>query len=121
MIEVIQGLPAHVTAFRATGTVTRDDYRKIINPLVKSVAAASNKINYLLVLNTSLRNYTAGAWIEDALLGIRHFTKWKKLAIVTEKDTIRKFTDTFGKLIPPKTKGFEMRDLILATQWISEL
>ncbi len=24
MIEVIQGLPAHVTAFRATGIVTRD-------------------------------------------------------------------------------------------------
>ena len=57
MIEVIQGLPGHVTAFRATGNVTRDDYYKIINPLVKNVVTSFGKINYMLVLNTSLKNY----------------------------------------------------------------
>lgn len=121
MIEVIHGLPAYVTAFRATGAVTRDDYQKIINPLVKSVATAFGKVNYMLVLNTSLTHYTTGAWVEDALLGMRYFTKWKKLAIVTEKDEIKKFTNTFGKLIPPETKGFKMEDLSTAKQWISDL
>jgi len=121
MIEVIHGLPAYVTAFRATGIVTRDDYTKIINPRVKTVADTFGKINYMLVLNTALKNYTAGAWIEDALLGLRHFTKWKKLAIVTEKDEIKKFTDIFGKMIPPETKGFKMQDIVIAKQWISDL
>lgn len=121
MIEVIHGLPAHVTAFRATGIVTRNDYQKIINPLVKSVVTAFGKVNYMLVLATPLKNYTAGAWIEDGLLGLRYFTKWKKLAIVTEKDEIKSFTDTFGKLIPPLTKGFKMEDISLAKQWISDL
>jgi len=121
MIDVIHGLPAYVTAFRATGIVTRDDYHKIINPLVKTVATTFGKVNYMLVLNTSLRNYTAGAWAEDALLGLRYFSKWKKLAIVTDKDEIKRFTDIFGKLIPPQTKGFKMEDLSLAKQWISDL
>ena len=121
MIEVIQGLPAHVTAFRATGIVTRYDYHKVINPLVKSVATAFGKVNYMLVLNTPLKNYTTGAWIEDALLGMRYFTKWKKLAIVTERDEIKKFTDIFGKLIPCPTKGFKMEDLSTAKKWISDL
>ncbi len=121
MIEVIPGLPAFVTAFRATGIVTRDDYDTIINPLVKSVVTAFNKVNYMLILNTELKNYTAGAWIEDALLGMRYFTKWKKIAIVTDKDSIKKFTDTFGKLIPGETKGFKMEDISLAKQWISGL
>ena len=62
------------------------DYHIIINPLVKNIAAEFGKISYLLVLNTSLKNYTMGAWIQDALLGLRYFSKWKKLAIVTEKD-----------------------------------
>lgn len=121
MIEVIQGLPAHVAAFRATGIITRQDYHVIINPLVKNIAVESGKINYLLVLSTPLKNYTVGAWIQDAFLGLRYFSKWKKLAIVTEKAGIRKFTDTFGKLIPPETKGFKMEDLPIAKQWISDI
>lgn len=121
MIEVIQGLPPYVTGFRATGIVTKDDYYKIINPLVKTVVTAYGKINYMLVLNTQLKNYTLGAWIEDGLLGFRYFTKWNKLAIVTEKDGIKKFTDIFGKLIPAKTKGFKIENLPAAKEWISEL
>ena len=121
MIEVIHGLPAYVTAFRATGRVTGDDYLTIINPLVKSVVTVFGEVNYMLVLNTSLKNYTAGAWIEDALLGIRYITKWRKLAIVTEKNEIKKFTDIFGKLIPPQTRGFKMEELGIARQWISDI
>ncbi|MEP6926581.1 MAG: STAS/SEC14 domain-containing protein [Ginsengibacter sp.] len=121
MIEVIHGLPAYVTAFRATGIVTTDDYHTVINPLVKTVVTAFGKVSYLLILDTSLKNYTIGAWIEDAFLGIRYFTKWKKLAIVTERDEIKKFTDVFGKLIPPQTKGFKMEELSIAKQWISDL
>ena len=121
MIEVIQGLPAHVTAFRATGIITRDDYFEVINPLVKKVATAFGKINYMLVLNTQLKNYTLGAWIEDGLLGFRYFSKWKKLAIVTEKEEIKKFTNTFGIFIPCSTKGFTMDEIIKAKEWISDL
>lgn len=121
MIEVIHGLPSHVSAFRATGIVTRADYHNVINPHVKNVAASFGKINYLLILETELNNYTLGAWIEDGLLGFRHYSKWKKLAIVTENDSIKKFTDNFGFLIPCPTRGFKMEDLIAAKEWISDM
>ena len=121
MIEVIQGLPSHVTGFRATGKVTKDDYHNVINPYVKKVVTANGKVSYLLVLNTPLKNYTAGAWIEDALLGLRYFTKWNRLAIVTEKNGIKKFTDFFGKFIPAKTKGFKTENLSAAKEWVSQL
>lgn len=121
MIEVIQGLPPYVTAFRATGTVTKEDYHKIINPLVKKVATSFGKINYMLVLNTKLKNYTLRAWIEDGLLGFRYYSKWKKLAIVTEKNGIKKFTDVFGFLIPCPTKGFKMEEFDAAKKWVSDL
>ena len=70
MIEVIQGLPPHVTAFCATGKVTKDDYYKVINPLVKKVAATFGKINYMLVLNTELKNYNS-----VHLFGLEYFNK----------------------------------------------
>lgn len=121
MIEVIQGLPPYVAAFHATGIVTKDDYHKVINPLVQNIAASFGKINYFLVLNTPLKNYTIGAWIEDGLLGFRHYSKWKKLAIVTEKDSIKKFTNTFGIFIPCPAKGFKIEEMGIAKKWISDL
>lgn len=119
MIEVIQRLDPHVAAFRATGTVTAGDYHKVINPLVKNIATSFGKISYMLVLNTKLKNYTLGAWIQDGLLGFRYYSKWKKLAIVTERNGIKKFTDFFGFLIPCPTKGFKMKDVAAAEEWVS--
>lgn len=119
MIEVVEGYPAFVAAFRATGTVTREDYGKTINPEVRRVAGSSGKINYLLILDTPLRRYTAGAWIADALLGLRYFSRWNKLAIVSGKPGIKKFTNTFGVFIPCPAKGFLMDELSQASEWIS--
>ena len=75
MIEIVSGMPAYVAGFVATGKVTSDDYQKTIYPLVDSIAKAFGKINYLLVIETPLLNYSAGAWIDDALLGAKYFAK----------------------------------------------
>lgn len=120
MIETIQGLPPYVAAFNATGKITGKDYDEIINPLVSKIYKEHGKINYLLVLNTGLQNYSLEAWFKDALLGFVYFTEWKKIAIVSSQKRIRNFTDFFGKLIPGQTKGFMMEDLDVAKEWISQ-
>ena len=119
MIEIIQGLPADVAAFKATGKVTTDDYNTTINPFVKKIYQQSGKIKYMLVLNTSLTNYTIGAWIKDGLLGLKYFTSWSKIAIVTKEKGIVDFTNFFGKLLPALTRGFLMEDIDAARLWIS--
>lgn len=121
MIEVIHGLPPHVAAFRATGIVSKRDYEQLINPIVKNIVATFGNVNYMLVIQTPLKNYTLGAWIEDASLGVRYLTKWKKIAIVSEKQSIVNFTNTFGKLNPGETRGFRMEDLGMAEQWVSDM
>lgn len=121
MIEIIQGFPPYVTAFRATGKVTSEDYHNVINPMVKSVAYSQGKVNYLLLLETPIKNYSIGAWMEDALLGFRYFRKWNKLAIVTKKNSIRNFTNSFGFLVPCPTKGYSFEDIDEAKEWIAEL
>ena len=120
MIETIQGLPPYVAAFNATGKITGKDYDEVINPLVSKIYKEQGKINYLLVLNTDLQNYSAEAWFKDALLGFVYFTEWKKIGIVSSQKKIKNFTDIFGKLIPGTTKGFMMEDLDVAKEWISQ-
>jgi hypothetical protein len=120
MIEIIPGLPPHVAAFYASGKITGQDYDEIINPLVKKIYEEYVKINFLLVINTSLCDYSIGAWMKDAILGFVYFTEWKKIGIVSNKRGIKNFTDIFGKLVPGSAKGFLMEDIELAKDWVSE-
>lgn len=120
MIEIIEDLPENVAGFKATGNVTEVDYDNVVNPKVERVYKNFGKINYLLVLDTPLKNYSAGAWIKDAILGFVYFTEWRKIAIVSQGKGVKDFTNFFGKLIPGKTRGFLSDDVEAAKQWISQ-
>ena len=120
MIEIIHDLPEKVIGFRATGKVTRDDYEKILMPAVDVQEKKFNKINFLLWVDTDLSNYTFGAWVDDALVGLKHLTHWHKVAIVSHSGTVKKFTDIFGHLVPGIYKGFQTSELEAAKQWVAE-
>lgn len=45
----------------------------------------------MLVLDTSIKDFTAGAWFKDAIMGIKHLTKWNRAAIVSDIGAIRTF------------------------------
>ena len=120
MIEIIKDLPPDVAAFKAIGKVHKEDYEKILIPEVDRVAKAFKKINFLLVLETDVANYSLGAWIDDAWVGLKHITHWRKLAIVSNQNAVKTVTDFLGHLMPAKTKGFKLTELEEAKKWVSE-
>ena len=120
MIEIMNDLPTNVIGFRSIGKVTKEDYEKILMPAVDAHSKKFNKINYLLLLDTDVSNYTFGAWVDDALVGLKHFTHWHKVAIVSHSDTIKKFTNIFGHLVPGIYKGFQTSELEEAKKWVAE-
>jgi hypothetical protein len=120
MIQVIEHLPSNMVGFKAIGEVTEVDFMEIVMPKVKDLIAKTDKLNYLLVLDTSTKNFTAGAWFKDVTMGIQHLTKWNRAAIVSDVEVIRKFTNVFSLLMPGEFKGFEHKDLQAAIDWTSE-
>jgi hypothetical protein len=119
MIELLTGFPPHVAAFKATGKITMKDYDDLIMPEVDRIAKALGKVSFMLVLDTDVSNYSLGAWVEDAMLGIKHISHWKKVAIVSQQEAIKKITDLFGHVLPGEYKGFKMEDLEQAKTWIA--
>lgn len=119
MIEIIPNLPINVAAFRASGTVTKSDYETVLIPHVDLIQKASGKINFLLWIDTDVSHYTIGAWIDDALVGFKHFTHWHKIAIVSQQRTVKKITNVLGQLIPGETRGYINSELAEALRWIS--
>lgn len=119
MIQLIPDMPDYVAAFIAKAEVTKQDYENVLMPQVDKVSKAFGKINFLLVLDTSVRNYTLGAWFDDIVVGVKHITKWHRVAIVSRQGLIKKVTNIFGHLVPGEYKGFAMNELNKAITWVS--
>lgn len=119
MIQFIEHLPANMVGFKATGEITETDFSETVIPKVKELVDKTDTLNYMLVLDTSVKNFTAGAWFKDAIMGIKHLTKWNRAAIITDVERIRTFTGIFSVLMPGEFKGFEHKDLQAAIDWAS--
>jgi len=73
----------------------------------------------LFLIDTELKEFTAGAWLQDVMIGMKHLTKWNRAAIVTDNDGAVKFTDAFSVVVPGEFKGFRKVDHDKALEWMS--
>ena len=119
MISIIKHAAANVAAFSATGEVTKEDFANVVMPHVKAMVELHGELNYVLKLDTDISNFTMGAWIQDALLGIKNLSKWNRAAIVTNKEGIQTFTEIFSKIMPGEFRGFDKEELEKAINWAS--
>jgi len=119
MIQIIENAPQHVVAFRASGEVTKEDYERVVVPEVDRLVTNTNELNFLLQLDTDLANFTAGAWMQDALVGLKNITKWHRAAIVTDSERIISVTNAFSYLVPGEFKGFTKAEYDEAVTWVS--
>ena len=108
----------NVAAFRALAEVTKEDFQNVVVPAVEKLVNQINEINFLLVLDTDIENFTAGAWLQDAMLGLKNLGKWNRAAIVTDSEKIITFTNGFSYLIPGEFKGFKKLEFNKALNWV---
>lgn len=119
MLTIIPNLPDHIFGVRASDEVTQDDLKQVLLPGLEALSERYKEIYYLLVLETDVKNFTAGAWIQDLIAGVKHLTQWKKMAIVTDQKSVEKFTDIFSYVSPGEAKGYELSELPQAIDWLS--
>ena len=118
MIQILNTPYSNLAAFEATGSeINKDDFTNTLIPHVEEKVDSAGELNYLLLLNTELKNFTLGAWVQDLVLGLKNITKWNRAAIVTDKDSIQNFTDVFSRVMPGTFKGFAKEDLEAAMAW----
>jgi hypothetical protein len=119
MLSKLENLPDHVVGIEATGEVTKQDFDKVLIPAIDELSNRTGTINYILVLNTAVKNFTAGAWWKDVVVGLKNFTNWNRIAIVTDEKGVEKFSDIFGYFVPGDSKGFKLSELEEAKKWVA--
>lgn len=122
MVERIEEMPAGTIGFKVVSDLTADDYRDQIEPALAE-AAEQGDVRLLFEIGAGF-GMDAGAVMEDAKtglkLGLGHMKAWKRTAIVTDVDWIRKAIKAFGFMAPGEVRGFDLAELGAAKVWIAE-
>jgi len=118
MIRFLKDLPPGVLGIALTGDITKEQYDQVY-PKIEELAKTHDEINYLLRVETPVKNITAGVWWDDFKLAMKHFKKWHRVAIVTDEKMVDNLADTFGFAYPGESKTFTLAQYPEAVNWIA--
>ncbi|MCW2978915.1 MAG: hypothetical protein JWO14_642 [Solirubrobacterales bacterium] len=122
MVERIEEMPAGTIGFKVLKELTGDDYREQIEPVLAEAVEAGD-VRLLFEIEDGF-GMDAGAVVEDAKaglkLGLGHMKSWKRTAVVTDVDWIRKGIKAFGFMAPGEVRAFEPAELGPAKVWVAE-
>lgn len=119
MVELLDGFPAHVAAYQAEGEVNDREYQEVVMSRVDQVAAEFGKVNFLVLLKTDFQNYSMPAFLAYLKISLKHFSRWERMAIVTDQKIVEKAYDMLSPFVHGEIRGFEIMDFDAAKSWVS--
>jgi len=121
MIERIEEMPAGTIGFRASGEISGEDYKGVLEQPMRD-AVEAGEVRLLFVVEDSFK-MEPGALREDAKMGIelglRHPSAWKRMALVTDVEWVARAIRMFAWMTPGEVKLFELGQLDEARTWVS--
>lgn len=119
MVELLTNFPPHVAAYKAHGTVSKEEYEQVVIKRVDEVATQFGKINFLVLLETDMENYSIGAFLDYVRISFQHFSKWERMAIVSDECWLRNAYNLLGHVVHGTIKTYMLKDFESARQWVS--
>ena len=119
MVELMEGFPDHVAAYRASGQVKKEEYEQVVMKRVNEVAARYGKINFLVCLETGMENYSLASFIDYLKISFKHFKKWNRMAIVSDQRWLRTVYEALSPLVHGEIRSYELEELETARKWVS--
>ena len=122
MVERMEDMPAGTVGLRASGKLTRDDYRGVMEPVLKE-AVDSGEARVVFVID-DYDGIEARAVVEDLKTGlgveVAHRKEWKRLAVVTDIDWMAKAMHAFAWAMPGELAVFGTGELEEAKSWATQ-
>jgi hypothetical protein len=121
MVEKIEDMPAGTIGFRASGKLTKEDYTEVLVPILKD-AVEAGEVRMLFVLS-DFEALEPRAWLEDAKtgleLGFLKHSAWKRSAIVSDAEWVKKAFRMFAWMTPGEVKVYELGEEDEARAWVA--
>ena len=123
MIESVSDLPPGTIGFLASGRMSSDEYREMIEPIYAALDRGE-KLNLYFELADDFHGLDWGALLQDVKaagsIGLKHRSSWRRMALVTDKDWVKYGASAFGWLVPGELRLFEPHEREAARTWLAE-
>jgi hypothetical protein len=118
LIEKVTDLPAGTLGFRASGKITSEEYRQMMDPIYAALERGE-KLNIDFELADDFHGLDLGALWQDVKaagsVGLKHRSSWQRMALVSDKDWVRHGASVFGWLAPGELRLFEPSERDVST------
>jgi SpoIIAA-like len=121
VVERIGDMPEGTIGLLATGKVTSEEYRETIEPVLRA-AAEQGEVRLMFVFGKGAQ-LSSGALMEDARaglsLGFGHQSAWKRTALVTDLEWVKRSFRLFSWIAPGEIEIYELAELAAAKAWVA--
>ncbi len=119
MLTPIEGLPDGVLGVRAEGTVTGDDYRLVLRPLLAEARRGGVGVGLLFHLGPDFEGFTKEAAWEDLRLGLEYLHDLERCAVVTDHVGVRAAAKLAGAMVPGDVRTYSDAERSDAVRWLA--
>jgi hypothetical protein len=123
MIEPIADMPPGTIGLRALGEVTREEYESVLLPPLRDALERGDDIRLLFQIGPGFEKFTTGALLEDTktglTLGLGHLRSWRRCALVTDVDWVRRTVELLGWMTPGELRLFGHEEVDEAKTWVA--
>jgi SpoIIAA-like len=123
MIEEIADMPAGTVGLRVWGEVTGADYTDVLLPVVSKAAEDDGDIRLVFQAGPDFERFSASMIAADTTkglsFGVRHWSAWKRMAVVTDVEWLRNAMQMLGWMTPGEARLFALDELQQAKEWVA--
>jgi hypothetical protein len=119
MIRILAGMPEGVLGFEASGKLTVKDYTDVLAPALEAAAAGPGKIRILLDFSGEFDGMEVGAVWQDLKMGVREWSAWERIALVTDHRWMRDGLQMFSWAVPGEVRAFPAGAREDAVAWVA--
>ena len=116
-------MPPKTVGLRVWGDVTAADYTDGLMPAVRRAAEEHGEIRLVFQAGPDFRRFTAGMMGADVTaglsFGVKHWSAWRRMAVVTDVDWLRHSMQMFGWMTPGEARLFALDELAQAKEWVA--
>jgi hypothetical protein len=119
MIRVLDDMPEGVLGFEASGKLTAEDYTSVLAPALEAATAGGGKVRIMLDFSGEFDGLEAGAVWQDLKMGVREWSDWERIALVTDHKWMREGLQMFAWAVPGEVQAFPAGDRAKALAWVA--
>ncbi len=119
MIELIEGLPGEVVGVIAKGQVTATDYEDVLIPAIQAALKEHPRIRCYYELGHAFSGMDPDTLWRDFRIGMEHWTRWERIALVTDHAWITHAANALCFLMPAPVHVFSVDERREARAWIT--